>query len=328
MIANIAYAIGAFDFFKNIQFKNPEFAVLFALVAGLIVWHIFRDKKNYPTLTVSSSETIKRAGPTLKPILRHVLFGFRALALSLLILALMRPQSSSPDETVNTEGVDIVLDLDISGSMQERDFRPNRLEAAKETAAEFVKNRPNDRIGLVVFAGEAFTQCPITYDRDVLLNLMENVQIGMVEDGTAIGDGMGVAINRLRESEVESKVIILLTDGVNNSGSLDPRDAAKMAKNRDMKIYTIGVGTSRGQNGFDAELLRTIAETTGGKYFFARNKEGLEKIYAEIDEMETTKIETEIYFLYSEKYFLYALAAAILLALELLLGFLVFRKIP
>jgi Ca-activated chloride channel family protein len=256
------------------------------------------------------------------------------------IVALARPQTSFRLNNVEVEGVDIVLALDISGSMKAMDFRPNRLEACKKVAEEFVMGRPTDRIGLVVYAGEAYTQCPVTSDHNTLLGLLQKVKFDVIDDGTAIGDGLGTAINRLRESEAKSKIIILLSDGVNNSGYLDPYSAAEIAKNMGIKVYTIGVGTN-GQAPYptpygtaminteiDERLLKTIAEESGGKYFRATNNDKLKAIYTEIDKMEKTILNETIFENKADAFFLFLMTGVILLIVYILLRYTVFRTYP
>jgi Ca-activated chloride channel family protein len=262
----------------------------------------------------------------------------------LLIIALARPQSTSNHRDISVEGIDIVLAMDISGSMLAQDFTPNRIEAAKEVGIDFINGRPNDRIGLVVFSGESFTQCPLTTDHAVLTNLYKELQSGMIEDGTALGDGLATAVNRLKESKAISKVIILLTDGVNNMGSVDPVSAAEIAKLYGVRVYTIGVGThgyapipvqtpfgTQLQNmevQIDEPLLERIASMTGAKYFRAVNKDALGNIYKEIDRMEKSKVDVTEFRKKSEEFMPWALAGLILLITELLLRYSVFRRLP
>jgi Ca-activated chloride channel family protein len=268
----------------------------------------------------------------------------RVVVIAFLVFALARPQSSSTSRNVSTEGIDIVIALDISTSMLSEDFHPNRVEAAKKTAMSFIDGRPDDRIGLVVFSGESFTQCPVTIDHDVLKNLFQSIKPGMIMDGTAIGNGIATAINRLKDSKSKSKIIILLTDGVNNMGLIAPLTAAEIAKTFGIRCYTIGVGTKgvapypfqtpfgiQYQNipvQIDEDLLRQIAGMTGGKYFRATNNKTLENIYSEIDKMEKTRIDVAIFNRHAEKFLPYALLAGLFLMLELLLRYVVFRKIP
>src|ERR1700690_1142434 len=224
-------------------FANPEYLVLLALVPAMIVWYWKRPAQRLADLQVSTVKVFHAVPRTWRQRLRHVLFALRLLALALLIVALARPQSTSHGENVSTEGIDIVLANDVSGSMLAEDFKPNRVEAAKRVAADFIDGRPNDRIGLVIFAGESFTQCPLTLDHAVVINLLKEVKAGMVEDGTAIGLGLATAVSRLKESKAKSRVIILLTDGVNNRGFIDPLTAAGIAQSFGARVYTIGVGT-------------------------------------------------------------------------------------
>jgi Ca-activated chloride channel family protein len=266
------------------------------------------------------------------------------VAMVLLIIALARPQSTSNHRDISVEGIDIVMAMDISGSMLAQDFTPNRIEAAKEVGINFINGRPNDRIGLVVFSGESFTQCPLTTDHVVLTNLYKELQSGMIEDGTALGDGLATAVNRLKESKAISKVIILLTDGVNNMGSVDPVSAAEIAKLYGVRVYTIGVGTqgyapipvqtpfgTQIQNmevQIDEPLLKRIADMTGAKYFRAVNKDALANIYGEIDRMEKSKVDVTEFRKKSEQFMPWALAGLILLITELLLRYSVFRRLP
>lgn len=276
---------------------------------------------------------------------RHILFILRLLVLSLLIFAFARPQSGMKGEEVITQGIDIILVMDVSSSMLAEDIKPNRVEATKQVAAEFIKGRNNDRIGMVVFSGQAFTQCPLTIDYGILLNFLDQIKVGMIEDGTALGMGLATGVNRLRNSEAKSKVIVLLTDGRNNRGEIDPITAAQTAQAFDIKVYTIGAGT-RGsalypvndpffgkryvpmQVDVDEETLRKIASLTKGQYFRATDRQSLEKIYREIDTMEKTKIKVKEYTRYSELFFYFLGAALFLLFGEIVLANTRFRKIP
>jgi len=266
------------------------------------------------------------------------------IAISLLIIVMARPQIFTKQKHTNIEGIDIIMALDVSGSMRAMDLKPNRLEAAKAVATEFIDGRKNDRIGLVIFSGEAFTQCPLTTDHNVLKSLFRPIESGMIEDGTAIGDGLATAINRIKDSEAISRVIILLTDGVQNSGSIDPISAANIAKEYGIRVYTIGAGSKgtapmKVQTPFgeqvmdvevniDEEILQKIASTTDGKYFRATSNKSLEKVYAEIDQLEKSKIDVNIFQNKSEEFLDFAIAAFILLLLELLLRLTVFRIKP
>lgn len=330
---------------NNIVFANPAFFYLFILVFLMIAWYILRGRKATATLTVSGFEGFSDKQNSLRVYLRHLNFIFRVLVLSLLIVALARPQSTNRWEQVTTEGIDIVMAMDISGSMKAMDFKPNRLEAAKEMGAEFINSRPNDRFGLVVFSGESFTQCPLTTDKAVVSNFMKELDFGMVEDGTAIGMGLATAVNRLKDSKTESKVIILLTDGVNNQGEIGPITAAELANTYGIRVYTIGVG-SMGQAPYpmqdvfgrtvvqqmkveiDEDVLRKIAVLTNGKYFRATDNNKLREIYSEIDAMEKTKLDVKQFSKRKDEYFPLLLLAIILLGLEVTLRYTIFRTIP
>ena len=288
---------------------------------------------------------MRRVSRSVKYYFRHLPFVLRCVAVALLIVALARPQGVSSDTNSTTEGIDIVLAIDVSSSMLAQDFRPDRISAAKETAAKFIMDRPNDRIGLVVFAGESFTQSPLTTDKASLVNILGTIRSGIIEDGTAIGNGLGTAINRLRESQAKSKVIILLTDGVNNSGQIAPLTAADIAKTLGIRVYTIGVGSEGtapypaidpwGQTRFvpmkveiDEKILTEIAQKTDGKYFRATDNDKLKTIYDEINQMEKNRVEVESLTLYHERFTLFALAALILLVAEYLIRNLWLRQIP
>ena len=330
------------------RFAHPLFLVLLILVPAMIYWYVqrHRSRKSGATLRYSNIGVFKTAKSSPMKKLRHSLFIFRVLAVILIVIALARPQSGQKESKVETEGVDIILAMDISSSMLAEDFKPkNRLEAAKIVAADFVKGRANDRIGLVVFAAQSFTQCPLTLDYGIVLRFLEEIKIGMIDDGTAIGMAIGNCVNRLKDSKAKSKVVILLTDGRNNRGELDPVTAARVAEAFDVRIYTIGAG-KRGEALYpvddplfgkryvrvpvqiDEELLQQVADITGGKYFRATDKESLEQIYGEIGEMEKTKIEVTEYTRYSELFLPYLFAGMILLLLEILLANTKFRKIP
>ena len=328
---------------ENITFANPKLLWGLLIITAAIVWYIFRHKKQEASVRYSDTTGFDNLPRSWKVYARHLLFALQLAALALLIVAMARPQSSSTSQTSNIEGIDIILAQDISGSMLARDFKPDRLEASKQVAADFVEGRPTDRMGLVVFAGESFTQVPLTTDHGVMLNMLKELKSGMIEDGTAIGDGLATAINRLKDSEAISKVIILLTDGMNNAGSVDPYTAAEMAKLYGIRVYTVGVG-SYGTAPFpvqtifgvqyqqmkveiDEKLLATIANSSGGKYFRATSNQKLDEIYAEIDKLERSKIEvTEFRHLHEEFYPLVAWALALLL-LEFILRKTVFRTI-
>jgi Ca-activated chloride channel homolog len=325
-------------------FANPEFFVLLAIVPVVIYWYIRYQRKQYVELQVSTVEIFHTVPRTWRQRFRHLLFVLRLFAFIFLVIALARPQSSSRGENVSTEGIDIVLVTDISGSMLAEDFRPNRIEAAKKVATDFIEGRLNDRIGLVVFSGESFTQCPLTLDHSVVKNLLKEIKSGMIEDGTAIGMGLATAVSRLKESKAKSRVIILLTDGVNNRGFIDPLTAAGIAQSFGIRVYTIGVGTigmapypvqtpfgTQYQNvpvEIDETLLQKIADQTGGKYFRATDNRKLKAIYDEIDRLEKTKIEVTQFKRHKEEFYSAAMFAGILLLLELALAQTVFRKIP
>lgn len=316
-------------------FANPKLLYLLLLAPVLVIWYVYRLHKSRASVTLSTSEPISQLQPTLKVYLRHVPFVLRVIALSLAIVALARPQSTNILKNVTTEGIDIVLSLDVSGSMLARDFKPDRLQAAKELGIKFISGRTNDRMGLVIFAGESFTLCPLTTDRATLINQFRNVDIGVLEDGTAIGSGLATAISRLKDSDAKSKVIILLTDGVNNRGEIAPLTAAEMAKTFGIRVYTIGVGTygtapypvqtpfgTRYQDmqvEIDEDLLKGIAQMTGGEYFRATSNKALEHVYQKIDQLEKSKIQVDEYTKREEKYKSWLLAAFMLLVLEFVL---------
>lgn len=330
--------------FANFNFENPEFFWLFLLLPLAIGWYFWKRNKQTAELKISSTKGFK-AKPGILPKLRPVLFVLRLLTLSLIITAMARPRTVDVStETSSTQGIDIVMAIDVSASMLARDLEPNRLEATKNVAEEFIKDRPGDRIGLVVYAGESFTKTPITSDKAIVLDALEDIEYNNVlENGTAIGSGLATAVNRIKDSKAESKVIILLTDGVNNSGFIDPNTASELAVEFGIKVYTIGVGsngmalspvsvtpTGRIQFGnvqveIDEELLKEIAAATGGKYFRATNNEKLEEIYAEIDTLEKTEIEEFRYYNYDEKYRPLVLLAGGLLLFEVLLRLTIFR---
>lgn len=327
-----------------ISYKNPEFFYLFLLLIPMIVWYIWKQKKAGASIQFSSDMGLARIPKSWKYYFRHSVFVSILLSLSFLILAIARPQSSNSWSNVTTEGIDIVIALDISSSMLAMDFQPNRLEAAKDVATQFISGRPNDKIGLVVFAGESFTQCPLTTDHATVINLFRNIESGMIEDGTAIGNGLGTAVSRLKESTAISKVVILLTDGENNRGEIAPVTAAELAKTFGIRVYTVGVGTIGTapypvQTPFgvqvrdmevkiDETTLQKIADTTEGKYFRATNKTKLADIYQEIDKLEKSKIDVKEYSKKQEEYLKYALAGGIFLILGLFLKTTIFRNIP
>lgn len=315
-----------------------------AIIPAMIFWHWKFGSLKQPSMTYSSLIIFHGIPPSWKEKFRHLPIVLRSSAVALLIVALARPQSFSSGENVTTEGIDIVIALDISGSMISEDFKPNRVEAAKAVAEKFIEERPNDRIGLVVFAREAFTQCPITIDHNVLENLLAKIEPGMVPDGTAIGNGIADAVGRLKDGKAKSKVIILLTDGENNSGEIDPLTAAEIAKTYGIRVYTIGIGTE-GEAPYpvqtpygiryqmvpveiDEGLLKNIAEMTGGEYFRATNNASLDEIYKKIDKLEKSRIEVTSYRNAAELFSGWLDAGLILLLVELALSKTVFRRIP
>jgi len=334
-----------FDFqIDKISFANPNLAFLLAIPVGMLVWYFFKHSKSTAELQISSFDAFKGLQPSLVVRLRHSLPVLRSLLVATLILMLMRPQSTDNWNTKTTEGIDIMLALDISSSMLAQDFKPNRLEAAKDVAIKFIAGRELDRMGLVVFSGESFTQCPLTTDHAVLINLFAELKSGLIEDGTAIGMGLATAVNRLRDSKAISKVIILLTDGVNNQGEVSPSMAAELAEKFNIRVYTVGMGTmgeapypfqtpygTQYQNvkvEIDEATLKEISKITGGKYFRAVNKKKLQEIYTEINKLEKSKIETKEFSSKEEEFLPLAFLAVFLLALELILRYTVFRKIP
>lgn len=328
---------------NKITFANPDFLFLLLIIPAMIAFYIFRQHKTSAALTIPNLSPFEISGNTFRIYLRHILFVSKTIAILLLIIALARPQSTDRFQNVSTEGIDIVLTLDISGSMLARDFKPDRLEASKDVATEFISGRPYDRIGLVVFSGESFTQCPLTTDHAVLINLMREIQSGMIEDGTAIGMGLANAVNRIKDSDARSKVIILLTDGVNNRGEIAPATAAGIAKTFGIRVYTIGVGTQgmapypvqtpygvQYQNmpvEIDEAILKEIAQTTGGKYFRATDNNKLVQVYNEIDKLEKSKIDVKQFTRKEEKYLMPALIAFSLLIIEVFLRNTILRQL-
>lgn len=327
--------------FKGIEFAHPGFFWLFLLIPVIIAWYIWRERKLYGYLNVSAVKGFSVPNKSMVPMLRHLGIVMRCLALAALIIAIARPQSSLSWQNSTTEGIDIVIASDISGSMLAEDFTPNRMEAGKNIAIDFIKNRPNDRIGLVIFSGESFTQCPLTIDHDVLINLFKDIKNGMIDDGTAIGMGLATAVNRLKESDAKSKVIILLTDGSNNAGSIPPITAAEIARQFGIRVYTVGLGTKgmapypvqtpmgvQYQNvpvDVDEGTLTKIADATGGKYFRATNNRTLKNIYDQIDKLEKAKIDVTQYHKKTELFFPFALIALLFLLLEFVLRNTVFK---
>ncbi|MDR2139080.1 MAG: VWA domain-containing protein [Tannerella sp.] len=326
-------------------FANPSYLYLLLLLIPLTGWYIWKMRKNQASIRVSSSRAfVPSRTNTWKVYLRHLPHVFRMAAIAFLIVVLARPQSTDNWQNSTTEGIDIILGMDISSSMLAEDLKPNRLEAAKNVAASFINGRSNDNIGLVVFSGESFTQCPLTTDHAVLLNLFKDIHSGMIEDGTAIGLGLANAVSRIKDSQAISKVIILLTDGSNNRGEIAPVTAAEIARTFGIRVYTIGVGTKgeapypfqtafgiKYQNipvDIDEPTLKQIAATTGGQYFRATDNASLRAIYTEIDQMEKTKISVQEFSKKQEEYRNIALLVFTLLLLEILLRYTLFRKIP
>lgn len=325
------------------SFANPGYLFLLLLLLPIIGWYVWEMHKSDASLQIGSTQTLRRQPKTLRIYLRHVPFVLRCATVVLLTIALARPQLTNRWNNEQTEGIDIVMALDVSGTMLAEDFRPNRLEAAKEVATRFVSERPNDNIGLVLFAGESYTQCPLTTDHTVLANLFRSVRFGVINDGTAIGLGLANAVNCMKDSPTKSKVIILLTDGSNNCGDIDPITAADIAKTFGIRVYAIGVG-SLGEarcpvptpNGtqygvvsgqFDESTLAKIASITGGKYFRATGNKALEQVYEEIDQLEKSKIRVREYAKKTEGFPPYLWAAALCLILDILLRFFALRTI-
>jgi Ca-activated chloride channel family protein len=330
---------------EGVEFLNKEFFWLLLALPLAVLWYIFKNKKQTAELKISSLKGFKVTKSWL-PKLRHLLFVLRLIVLALLITALARPQSVDVStKTKTTRGIDIVMAIDVSASMLAKDLSPNRLEALKEVASDFIKGRPNDRIGLVEYAGESYTKTPITSDKAIVLRSLKSIKYNtIIEGGTAIGMGLATSVNRLKDSKATSKVIILLTDGVNNSGFIDPKIASELAVEYGIKVYTIGLGTNgmalspirilpngqfqygRIQVEIDETLLKEIADVTGGKYFRATNNQKLEEIYNEINKLEKTEIEEFKFYNYEEKYRDLVLIAGLLLLLELLLRNTIFRS--
>lgn len=331
--------------FEGIEFVNKEFFWLLLLLPIAIIWYVFKHNKQTAELKISSIKGFKFTNALL-PKLRHLLFVFRLLALALLITALARPRTSDEStKTKTTRGIDIVMAIDVSASMLAKDLLPNRLEALKNVASDFIKGRPNDRIGLVEYAGESYTRTPITSDKAIVIRSLNEIKYNtIIEGGTAIGTGLATAVNRIKDSKAISKVIILLTDGVNNSGFIDPKIASELALEYGIKVYTIGLGTNgmalspvailpngdfqynRVQVEIDEDLLKEIANVTGGKYFRATNNKKLEEIYDEINKLEKTDIEEIKFITYQEKYRPLVVLAGMLLMLEWLLRNSIFRS--
>ncbi len=324
------------EYLKNIEFVSPYFLLLGLVPLAWYAWRLFTKKNTDTSFTISTSDAFEGGG-SWRTKLTWLPDLLRLLGLLFLVLSLARPQLSLKEEKVNAEGIDIMLAIDLSSSMLAKDFEPDRLEVSKQVAEAFVRNRKYDRLGLAVFAGEAFTQCPLTTDQSILIDFLQALAVGTLEDGTAIGMGLATAVNRLKDSESESKVVILLTDGVNNTGYIDPETAAEIAREYDVKVYTIGVGSegnaptpvNRRSNGqyifrnakvqIDERLLQEISSSTGGRYYRARDRTQLEAIYAEIDRLEKTEIEVNIFKRYQDEFRFFLLIGLGLLLFELLL---------
>jgi Ca-activated chloride channel homolog len=329
-----------FDYFDNITFAYPESFFLLLLIPLLIVWKIFREKK--AAVVVSSVTKIDFA--TWKTALHNLPFICRLLAIACIIIAIARPQVRNEEQLTEGEGVDIVLCIDVSGSMTAQDFTPNRIEAAKKVATDFIDKRVSDRIGIVIFSGESFTQCPLTTDYAVLKYQVSQIRNGLLEDGTSIGSGLATSVDRLRSSTAKSKVVILMTDGVNNGGLIDPNTAKDIAKTFNIKVYTVGIGTEgyaptpvntplgvvmqNQKVEIDEKLLTQIADETGGKYYRAKDNKSLQNIYSEIDKLEKSKVEITTYERFTEKFYPLVFAALAFLFLEVLLRFTVFKRFP
>ncbi len=329
---------------SSLEFASPHFLFGLIIIPILIVWYIFNCNKQQAYVRFSDTGFFDKLPRSWKSYLRHIVFVLEMAALSLFIIALARPQSSTKKQNVNIEGIDIVLAMDISSSMLAADLKPDRLEASKAVASDFVIGRPGDRMGLIVFSGETFTQVPLTTDHGMMLNMLKDMKCGMLEDGTAIGDGLASAVSRLKDSEAISKVVILLTDGDNNAGSIDPSTAAEMAKLFGIRVYTIGAGT-RGTAPYPVQtpfggvkyqqvevninepLLQQIANETGGKYFRAESKEKLQQIYDEIDKMERSKIEVSEYKRLHEEFYPFVIWGLIMLGLSFILKNTIFKSI-
>ncbi len=330
---------------EGVDFLNKQMFWMFLALPLALLWYVFKHKKQTAEFKISSIKGFK-TGSSWLPKLKHAMFALRLIALALLILALARPQTVDVStKTKTTRGIDIVMAIDVSASMLAKDLKPNRLEALKTVAAEFIKGRPNDRIGLVEYAGESYTKTPITSDKSIVQRSLRDIKYNtIIEGGTAIGMGLATSVNRLKDSKAKSKIIILLTDGVNNSGFIDPNTASELAVEYGIKAYTIGLGTNgmalspigqlpnggfqygRVQVEIDEKLLQEIADVTGGQYFRATNNKKLKEIYKEIDKLEKTDVEEFKFYNYEEKYRVLVLLAGFLLLIELLLRFTIFRS--
>jgi Ca-activated chloride channel family protein len=332
-----------FDYFQDIIFGQPLWLLLFLLIPLLIYWKYNKGRKQVAAIGLSTTNGLLES-KSWKNYFQQFPFIVRMLALACIIIALARPQTRFDETQREGQGIDIILAIDVSGSMTAQDFTPNRMEAAKKVAEKFVDDRPSDRIGVVIFAGESFTQCPLTTDHYVLKSQIAQIRNGLLEDGTAIGSGLATSVDRLKDSKSKSKVVILLTDGMNNGGLIDPSTALEIAKTFHVKVYTIGVGTDgyaptpvstplgivmqNQKVSIDEDLLKNIARQTGGQYFRATNNQSLEKIYGQIDKMEKSKVQITTFHRYSEKFYPFVFAALALILLEVILKFTFFRKFP
>lgn len=326
-------------------FAHIEYLLLLLILIPIIIWYVMRHQQIDPSLQVSDTHDYDKVRKSFLIYLLHLPFILRMAALALLIIVLARPQSTDNWQSSEVEGIDIMMAIDVSGSMLAEDLLPNRLEAAKDVAAKFINDRPNDNIGITLFAGESFTQCPLTIDHTALLNLFENIRTGVIDDGTAIGMGISNAVARLKDSQAKSKVVILLTDGANNAGDISPLTSAEIAKTYGIRVYTIGIGTQgtapypiqtmsgaiqriQVEVDVDEPTLKDIARITDGEYFRATDNESLEGIYQEIDKLEKTKLNVKEFSRRQEEYLKYALAAFLLVLLDVLLRQTVLRKLP
>ena len=328
------------------EFAQPKILWFLLLLVPLIAYYIYRNRQAGAAIIVSTTQILKRAPKSWRYYLRHIPFALRCTALTLIVVAIARPQSAEHYTNTTTEGIDIVLAVDVSTSMLAKDFTPDRLSVAKDVAADFISDRTGDRIGLVVFAGESFTQSPLTTDQSSLQTMINRIRSGVIDDGTAIGNGLATSINRLRESDAKSKVVILLTDGVNNRGEISPLTAAQIAKDLGIKVYTIGIGKQgtapyplfdeRGREvdvvemkvEIDEKILREIASLTGGEYFRATNKQTLMAVYEKINTLEKSTVEIENRTLMHEEYLIFVLWALAALLLEFIIDRIVLKRIP
>lgn len=329
---------------SGITFVHPKMFFLLLLIPAFVAWYIWKQKDSRPSLQMSSLMPFGGVPTSLRVYLRHLPFALRMVAIAMVVLVLARPQSFNVTQNVETEGIDILIALDISSSMLAQDFKPDRLEAAKDIAIQFVSGRQNDRIGVVIFAGESFTLCPLTSDLRTVSNQINSIELGLIEDGTAIGVGLANAVARLKESDALSKVVILLTDGVNNKGEIAPLTAADIASTFGVRVYTVGVGThgtapypvqtpfgTRMQDmkvEIDEDVLKQIADITGGQYFRATDGKGLARVYKQIDQLEKTKIEVIETTRKSEEFLRFALLALLMLTLDIVLRTTVLRSVP